>query len=128
MSYDLTCDATVGEIIDLYDALVNKKQHLYENIVNSITMPFHNSQYMDNLNFITTFDMKTGGSFIASSNFSEENRIQLLHFLATIIQISGETNKRLAEDFLFTTILSYISDCAKKSRILSGYQLVSRAA
>jgi hypothetical protein len=38
ISYDLTREATVGEIIDLFDALVTKQQHLYgKDIVDNIT-------------------------------------------------------------------------------------------
>jgi hypothetical protein len=124
---DVAVGELASEIIDWYDALVVKRNSVYDNeIVEGITMPAENSNFINEVEVLQDFDVKEGGRYIRDDNIQLGHRMELLGLLSDLVSITPNEGTGKSEIKAYSVMPKFLLDYANSARLHSGYRLVKR--
>jgi hypothetical protein len=131
-SIDVPTNMEISELMDLYDAVFNQSNFLYNSqMLQSTSLPLEKASYKNELHELLSFDIKNGGSFLRNPILSNNNKIDILHIMAGMVELYTK-NEIQQLDFkdtkLYAVIPKMYVEFAQRSRIHSGYRLLKRAA
>jgi hypothetical protein len=129
---DIPSNMEISEIMDLYDAVFNNTNFLYNPQMLQLAspLPLEKSSYINELEEIISFDIKNGGSFLRNPNLTNKDKIDILNIMAGMVELYTKDEIKdldFRDTKLYTVVPKMYVEFAQRSRVHGGYRLLKRA-